>query len=175
MFSVQFSRSVVSNSLRPHGLQHARLFCPSPIPEGHSNSCPLSQWCHPNTSSSVVPFSHLQSFSASGSFQMSYLKNKQTNKQKQMLVKIEGRKRRGRQRMRWLDGITDSMDMNLGNHWKIVRDSEAWWAAVHRVPESWTWLSNRTTKTIYSKYTIWSEIILSFLRLHLHFRLFYWL
>ena len=69
--SVQFSLSVVSNSLRPHGLQHARLPCPSPIPEACSNSCPLSWWCHPTTSSSVVPFSSLlHSFPASGSFPM---------------------------------------------------------------------------------------------------------
>ena len=70
--SVQFSRSVVSNSLRPHEPpQHARPPCPSPAPGVHPNSCPLSWWCHPNTSSSVVRFfSHLQSFSASGSFQM---------------------------------------------------------------------------------------------------------
>ena len=67
----QFSRSVVSNSLRPHGLQHARLPCPSPTPRACSNSCPSNWWCHPTTSSSVIPFSHLQSFSASGSFQMS--------------------------------------------------------------------------------------------------------
>ena len=70
--SVQFSCSVVSNSLWPHGLQHARPPCPSPTPGAYSNSCPLSQWCHPTTSSSVVPFSsHLQSFPTSGSFQMS--------------------------------------------------------------------------------------------------------
>ena len=70
--SVQFSRSVVSNSLRPRGLQHTRPLCPSPTPRVYSNSCPLSQWCHPTISSSVVPFpSHLQSFQASGSFQMS--------------------------------------------------------------------------------------------------------
>ena len=68
----QFSCSVVSDSLQPHGLQHARLPCPSPTLRAYSNSCPLSQWCHPTTSSSVVPFSsHLQSFPASGSFQMS--------------------------------------------------------------------------------------------------------
>ena len=71
---VQFSRSVVSNSLRPHELQHARPPCPSPIPGIHTNSCPLSRWCHPTISTSVVPFSsHLQSFPASGSFQMSQL------------------------------------------------------------------------------------------------------
>ena len=52
--SIQFSHSVVSDSLRPHGLQHARRPCPSPIPKGYSNSCPLSQWCHPTISSSVV-------------------------------------------------------------------------------------------------------------------------
>ena len=62
----------MSNSLWLHGLQHARLPCPSPIPRIYSNSCPLSQWCHPPISSSVIPFSsNLQSFPASESFQMS--------------------------------------------------------------------------------------------------------
>ena len=71
--SVQFSRSVVSNSLWPHGLQHARLPCPTPTPGVYSDSCPLCPWCHPTISSSVVPFSsHLQSFPASGSFPMSH-------------------------------------------------------------------------------------------------------
>ena len=70
--SVQFSHSVMSNFLQPHGLQHARPPCPSPTPRVYSNSCPLSPWCHPTISSSVVPFSsHLQSFPASGSFPMS--------------------------------------------------------------------------------------------------------
>ena len=55
--SVQFSCSVVSDSLWPHGLQHSRLPCPGPIHRTYSNSCPLSQWCHPTISSSVVPFS----------------------------------------------------------------------------------------------------------------------
>ena len=65
----QFSCSVVSNSLWPHELQHARPPCPSPTPRVYSNSCPLSWWCHPTMSSSVVPFSScLQSFPASGSF-----------------------------------------------------------------------------------------------------------
>ena len=69
---VQFSWSVMSNSLQPHGLQHARLPCPSPTPGVCSNSCPLSRWCHPAISSSVVPFSScLQSSPASGSFPMS--------------------------------------------------------------------------------------------------------
>ena len=71
---IQFSCSVMSDSLWPHGLQHTRSPCPSPSPGVYSNSCPLSQWCHPTTSSSVVPFSScLQSFPASGSFQMSQL------------------------------------------------------------------------------------------------------
>ena len=70
--SVQFSCSVVSNSLRPHRLQQARLPYPSPTSRACSNSYPLSRWCHPSISSSVVPFSsHPQSFPASGSFQMS--------------------------------------------------------------------------------------------------------
>ena len=70
--SVQFSHSVVSDSLRPHRLHHTRPPCPSPTPRVYSDSCPLSQWCHPTISSSVLPFSaHLQSFPASGSFPMS--------------------------------------------------------------------------------------------------------
>ena len=69
---VQFSRSVVSDSLWPHGLQYARLLGPSPTPGAYSNSCPSSQWCHSTISSSVIPFSSfLQSFPASGSFPMS--------------------------------------------------------------------------------------------------------
>ena len=72
ILSVQFSRSVVSDSLRPHGLQHARPPCPSPTPGAHPNPCPLSRWCHPTISSSVVPFSACpQYFPASGSFQTS--------------------------------------------------------------------------------------------------------
>ena len=69
--SIQFSHSVVSNSLWPHELQYARLPCPSPTPGACSNSCPLSRWCHPTISSSVVSSSsHLQSSPASESFQM---------------------------------------------------------------------------------------------------------
>ena len=67
-----FSHSVMSNSLRPPRLQHARLSCPSPTPGACSNWCSLSQWCHPTISFSVIPFSFcLQSFPASGSFQVS--------------------------------------------------------------------------------------------------------
>ena len=67
----QFSHSVVSDSLSSHGLQHARPPCPSSTPGACSNSCPLSRWCHPTISSSVIPFSsHLQSFPTSGSFLM---------------------------------------------------------------------------------------------------------
>ena len=66
--------SIVSDSLRPHGLQNARLPCPPPVPRGYSNSCPSSQWCHPTIQTSIVPFSSCpQSFPASGSFEMSQL------------------------------------------------------------------------------------------------------
>ena len=70
--SVQFSCSVMSNSLQPHEPQHTRPPCPSPTPRGYPNSCPLSRWCHPTISSSVIPFSsYLQYDWTSGSFQMS--------------------------------------------------------------------------------------------------------
>ena len=72
--SVHCNRSVMSDSLQTHGLLLARLPCPSPTPGVYSNSCPLSQWCHPTITSSIVPFSsHLQSFPASESFHMSQL------------------------------------------------------------------------------------------------------
>ena len=72
--SVQFSHSVVSSSLRSHGVQHAKFPCPSLTPGTYSNSCPSSWWCHPTISSSVIPFSScLQSFSESGSFPVSQL------------------------------------------------------------------------------------------------------
>ena len=68
----QFSHSVMSDSLRPHRLHYARPPCPTSAPRAYSNSCPLSRWCHPTISFSVIPFSsHLQSFPASESFQMS--------------------------------------------------------------------------------------------------------
>ena len=74
LYSVQFSRSVVSNSLRPHESQHVRPPCPSPTPGIYSNSCPLSWWCHPAISYSIVPFSSCpQPLPTSGSFPMSQL------------------------------------------------------------------------------------------------------
>jgi len=92
MWAVQFSQSVMSNSLRLHGLQHARPPCPSPTPGVYSNSCPLSWWCHPTISSSVIPFSsHLQSFPASGSSQVGKVRFSLYEVNKGTLVAIKQR------------------------------------------------------------------------------------
>ena len=219
-----FSCSVMSDSLWPHGLHYARLPCPSLSSRVCSNSCPLSRWCHPTISCSVILFSSCPpSFSASGSFPVSCLfasggqsigasasasvlpmniqgwfpleltglisllskrlsrvlwtvrrSNQSTLKEINpkysleglmlklkfqyfghliqradsfdktlMLGKIGGRKRSKWQRMRWLDGITDSVNMSLSKLRKMVKDRESWRAAVHGVTE--TWLSDWTT------------------------------
>ena len=129
-YSSHFSHSVESDSLRPHGLQHTRLPCPSPTPRANSNSCPSHQWCHPTILSSVVPFSPcLQSFPAIRVF------------------------------FQWVSSLHQVAKVFGEGNGKPLqcpclensRGGGAWWAAVYGVTQSWTqlkWLSSSSSQSI---------------------------
>ena len=132
--SFQFSCSVVSDSLWPHGLQHARPPCPSPTFRVYSNSCPVSRWCHPTISSSVVAFSSCpQSLPASGSFQISQLFVFYDSLDRICLMCCQW----DIWRRKWQPTPVFLPGESQGR--------EAWWAAVYGVAQSRTrlkWLSN---------------------------------
>ena len=119
------AHSVVSNCLWSHGLQHTRLLCPSPTPRAYSNSCPLSGWCHPTISSSVIPFSCPQSFPASGSFRLS-----------QLALRIRCPKY-------W----SFSFNISLSSEHPGLNSFRMDWLNLHRVAKSQIWLMQLSTHT----------------------------
>ena len=137
--SVQFSCSVVSNSLWPHRLQHARPPGPSPTLRVYSNSCPLPDYLLEGLMLKLQIFGHLMW--------------KANSLEKTLILgKTEGRKKRWWHRMRWLDGIVDSMDMSLSKFQEIVKDKEACCATVHGVTKSWKLWSDWTTTKWLNRY-----------------------
>ena len=140
----------MSDSLWPHGSQHARLPCPSSTPRGCSNSCPSSRWCHPTISSSVLPFSsRLQSFLASGSFQMSQLfasggQSIGVSASASVLpINIQDWFPLGG--TSWISLLSKGSREGHGNPLQCSclenpRDGGAWWAAIYGVAQSQTWL-----------------------------------
>jgi len=133
----------MSDSLWHHGLQHARPPCPSPTPWVHPNSCPLSRWCHPTISSSVIPFSSCpQSFIASGSFQMSqFFASTGQSIGVSASISILPMNTQDCSLLGWTGWISlQSKELQysgLGN----PMDRGSWWPTVHGVAESWTRLS----------------------------------